>query len=304
MDFNEAAVFVRVVQAGGFSAAARQLKLPTSTVSTRVARLEKRLGVTLLQRTTRKLHLTEAGHAYFEHASLGLGYMLEAEAALDAARKQPQGKLKVTAPADLGDSLLSSLLIALQEQHPLLEPELVLTDRYIDLVADGVDAAIRTGALRDSSLVARSLGTIRWALFASPAYLAKAPKLQEPQDLKHHHCLQFTPMGRDSWTLYRGDSSITLPLSGKHIANSIGVIRAMTLRDQGVALLPTFACKPGQGGEALQQVLPNWQGAADPVHLVYPRQRFMPPKLRALIEISQQQLKPWFEEGKFLLEDS
>src|SRR5690606_8348332 len=110
MDFNEAAVFVKVVQAGSFSAAARQLGLPTSTISTRVARLENRLGVTLLQRTTRRLHLTGAGHVYFHHASQGLGYMLEAEAAIDEARQQPQGKLKVTAPADLGDELFADLV--------------------------------------------------------------------------------------------------------------------------------------------------------------------------------------------------
>ncbi|OYZ06974.1 MAG: LysR family transcriptional regulator, partial [Methylophilales bacterium 16-45-7] len=118
MDLNETAVFVKVVQVGGFSAAAKQLGLPTSTVSTRVARLEKRLGVTLLQRTTRKLHVTEAGRVYFQHAAQGLGYLLEAEAALDEAHRQPQGRLKVTAPADLGDSLLADLIASTQHLYP------------------------------------------------------------------------------------------------------------------------------------------------------------------------------------------
>ena len=243
MDFNEAAVFVKVVQAGSFSAAARQLGLPTSTVSTRVARLEKRLGITLMQRTTRKLHLTEAGTAYYHHAALGLGYMLEAEAAIDEARQQPQGKLKVTAPADLGDNLLAGLIERTQREFPALEVELLLTDRYVDLVADGVDVAIRTGELRDSSLVAKSLGTIRWALFASREYLETAPPLAEPQQLHAHRCLQFTPMGRESWDLTSGDNSITIPLSGRAMANSIGVVRAMATNGQGVALLPTFICK-------------------------------------------------------------
>ena len=122
MDFNEAAVFVKVVQAGSFSAAARQLGVPTSTISTRVARLEKRLGVTLLQRTTRKLNLTEAGTLYFDHASTGLGYLLEAEAALDEARQQPQGILKVTAPTDLGDALLGGLESGFEGSHDIGRP--------------------------------------------------------------------------------------------------------------------------------------------------------------------------------------
>lgn len=296
MDFNEAAVFVKVVQAGSFSAAARQLGLPTSTVSTRVSRLEQRLGITLLQRTTRRLNLTEAGTAYFHHASLGLGYMLEAEAALDEARQQPKGKLKVTAPADLGDQLLAGLIERTQREFPALELELLLTDRYVDLIADGVDIAIRTGELRDSSLVAKSLGTIRWAVFASADYLKKAAPLEEPQQLHAHTCLQFTPMGRDAWDLSNGPNSITIPLAGRAMANSIGVVRAMAANGQGVALLPTFVCKTALASGELVRVLPEWHGRADPVHLVYPRQRFMPPKLRAFIDLAQLELRQWFSD--------
>lgn len=294
MDFNEAAVFVKVVQAGSFSAAARQLGLPTSTVSTRVSRLEQRLGITLLQRTTRKLNLTEAGTAYYHHASLGLGHMMEAEAAVDEARHQPQGKLKVTAPADLGDAMLAGLIERAQREFPALEVELLLTDRYVDLVAEGIDVAIRTGALRDSTLVAKSLGTICWAVFASRDYLAQAEPLQEPQHLPGHRCVQFTPMGREAWDLNSGDNSITVPLSGHVMANSIGVVRAMAASGQGVALLPSFICKPALATGSLVRVLPGWLGRADPVHLVYPRQRFMPPKLRAFIDLAQAELQPWF----------
>lgn len=296
MDFNEAAVFVKVVQAGSFSAAARQLGLPTSTVSTRVSRLEKRLGLTLLQRTTRRLHLTEAGTTYYHHAALGLGYMLEAEAAIDEARQQPQGKLKVTAPADLGDGLLANLIERAQREYPALQVELRLTDRYVDLVAEGVDVAIRTGELRDSTLVAKSLGTICWGIFASSNYLAKAESLEEPQHLHAHHCLQFTPMGRDVWELSNGRDHIAIPLSARTMANSIGVVRAMAANGLGVALLPTFTCRPGLAAGDLVRVLPGWQGKADPVHLVYPQQRFMPPKLRAFIDLAQAELRPCFDE--------
>ncbi|HWU67158.1 MAG TPA: LysR family transcriptional regulator [Methylophilus sp.] len=294
MDFNEAAVFVRVVQAGSFSAAARQLGLPTSTISTRVARLEKRLGVTLLQRTTRKLNLTEAGTLYFEHASTGLGYLLEAEAALDEARQQPQGVLKVTAPADLGDVLLGSLIAQMQQTYPALSLELMLTQSYVDLVAEGVDVAIRTGELRDSSLIAKSLGTIQWALFASPAYLQEAGSIATPTDLAQHQCVQFTSMGRHHWELQRGTTAIRVPLAARTLVNSIGVVRAMAESGQGVALLPTFICQPTVQAGGLQRVLPEWRGQADAVHLVYPKQRFMPPKLRGFIDLAVAQLKPLF----------
>lgn len=294
MDFNETAVFVKVVQAGSFSGAARQLGVPTSTISTRVSRLEARLGTTLLQRTTRRLNLTEAGTVYYQHASLGLGYMLEAEAAIDEARQQPQGKLKITAPADLGDSLLAGLLEHTQREFPALELELLLTDRYIDLVADGVDVAIRTGELRDSSLIAKSLGTIRWSLFAHPEYLKHAMPLEAPQDLHAHHCVQFTPLGRDAWNLNNKENELSIPMLGRTMANNIGVVKSMAENEQGVALLPTFICKQSITNGKLVHVLPEWHGKADPVHLVYPKQRFMPPKLRAFIDLAQERLRSHF----------
>lgn len=294
MDFNEAAVFVRVVQAGSFSAAARQLGLPTSTVSTRVARLERRLGVTLLQRTTRRLHLTEAGSLYFEHASTGLGYLMEAEAALDEARQQPQGILKMTAPADLGDALLGHLLAETQARYPALSLELWLTERYVDLVAEGVDVAIRMGELRDSSLIAKSLGTIQWALFASPAYLQQAAPINSPVELAQHPCVQFTPMGRHHWELQRGTNEIRVPLPGQVFVNNIGVVKTMVESGQGVALLPTFICQAAVRQGGLQRLLPEWRGQADAVHLVYPKQRFMPPKLRGFIDLAVTALKPLF----------
>jgi DNA-binding transcriptional LysR family regulator len=290
MDFNESAVFVKVVQAGSFSAAARQLGLPTSTISTRISRLEKRLGITLLQRTTRRLSLTEAGTVYYHHASQGLSYLLEAEAAIDEARKRPQGKLKVTAPADLGDSMLAKLIERTQLEFPELEMELILTDLYVDLVAEGVDVAIRTGDLRDSSLVAKSLGTIHWAIFASRDYLERSAPLDVPHDIHAHHCLQFTPMGRDIWNLSNVESNLSIPLQARTMANSIGIVKSMAENGQGIALLPAFICKQGLISGDLLRVLPEWQGKADPVHLVYPKQRFMPPKLRAFLDIAQNEL--------------
>lgn len=296
MDWNECAVFVRVVQAGSFSAAARQLGLPTSTVSTRVARLEKRLGVTLLQRTTRRLHLTEAGTLYFEHAATGLGHLIEAESAVTQAAGEPRGLLRVSAPADFGDQLLAELVHAMRRAAPQVGVELVLTDRQVDLVAEGVDVAIRAGALEDSTLVAKRVGVARWAVFASNAYLQSAAPIDAPQALRQHACIQFTPLGRDAWTLHSARGSVSVPLPAASVVNDIGVVRAMVRAGAGVALLPLFLCTHTDSHTPLVRVLPEWQARADPLHIVYPRQRFVPPKLRVFIDLAAQILPRWLED--------
>lgn len=290
LDLNEAAVFVRVVQAGSFSAAARQLGLPVSTVSTRVARLEQRLGATLLQRTTRRLHLTEAGNLYFQHAAAGVGHLLEAEAAVSASAGEAKGALRVTAPADLGDAILAALVKRVRRTHPQIAVELVLTDRYVDLVAEGVDAAIRVGTLRDSTLIAKRVGIACWAPFASPAYLRSAPALTKPQHLREHRCLQFAPLGREHWTLANAKGSVTIPMDGRVVVNDVRVVRRMALAGDGVALLPTYLCRAEAAKSRLVRTLPDWQAKADPVHLVYPRQRFVPQKLRAFLDVAATEL--------------
>lgn len=297
MGLNEAAVFVKVVQAGSFSAAARLLGLPTSTVSTRVARLERRLGVTLLQRTTRRLRLTDAGELYFLHASTGLGHMRDAEAAVTESTGAPKGLLRVTAPADLGDHILAEIIGRMRRQCPQVNVDLVLMDRYVDLVAEGVDVAIRTGDLKDSTLVAKNVGIARWAPFASPAYLEAAPPLDSPQALRHHRCLQFTPLGKDAWTLSSAGGSVTVPMPGQVMVNDVGVIRSLALAGEGVALLPLYLCRQARHRDRLLRVLPEWQAKADPIHIVYPRQRFVAPKLRAFADLASRELRNWLDDA-------
>lgn len=297
MNFNEAAVFVKVVQAGSFSAAARQLGLPTSTVSTRVARLEKRLGVTLLQRTTRRVHLTDSGELYYQHASTGLGHMLDAEAAVTESSGEPRGLLRVTAPADVGDHILAEIVNQLRRNYPKVSVDLVLMNRYVDLVAEGVDVAIRTGSLKDSTLIAKSVGIARWVPFASPDYLKSAAPLESPQALRHHCCLQFTPLGKESWTLSDNAGSVTIPMSGQVMVNDVRVVRAMALAGEGVALLPIYLCREECQDGRLKRVLPEWHAKADPLHIVYPRQRFIPPKLRTFVDLAAQELRKWLDES-------
>ena len=291
MDLNESAVFVRVVQAGSFSAAARQLGLPTSTVSSRVTRLERRLGVMLLQRTTRRLHLTDLGQLYFQHAEAGLACLLDAEAALTASVGEPQGSLRVTAPVGLGDYILAGLVGKMRETCPKVSLDLVLTSHYVDFVADGVDVAIRAGALKDSSLIAKSVGVARWRLYASPGYLAGAPALATPQALRNHRCVKFAPLGREAWALSGAAGSVTMSLPGQLLADDIRLVLALALAGEGVALLPVYLCRELCETGQLVPVLAGWEARAAPIHLVYPRQRFMAPKLRIFVDLAAEVLR-------------
>ncbi|MBD8511960.1 LysR family transcriptional regulator [Photobacterium sp. WH77] len=291
MDFNETAVFVKVVESGSFSAAARLIGSPTSTISTRVARLEKRLGVTLLQRTTRKLQLTEAGEIYFKHAAKGLHHILDAESAVVESVAEPAGRLCITAPADLGDHILSEIISTMRQHCPKVTLELVLMNRYVDLIAEGIDVAIRTGSLADSTLVAKKVGTACWAPFASPAFLETIDPPENPQDLRHYSCLQFSALGKASWTLYNQSNSVTVPMPGTVVVNDVGLMHAMAIAGEGIALLPTYLYENTGHAGKLVRILPEWHAKADPIHIVYPRQQFMPPKLRYFIDLASELLE-------------
>lgn len=293
MDFNQAAAFVKVVEAGGFSAAARQMGLPTSTVSQRVARLEKRLGVTLLRRTTRQVKLTDVGELFYRRATAGLELLNQAEATVTATTEAPCGLLRVTAPTDFGDALLAAVIRRVHQAHPGIEIDLLLTDRIVDLLGEDVDVAIRAGELADSSLVARGVGVACWALFASPDYLLAAPPLDHPDDLAAHDCVQFASLGREEWQLSDSTARLSVPMDGRVIVNDFGVVREMIRAGDGIGLLPTYDSRAEIESGRLVRVLPDWYARADPIHLVYPGQRFVPPKLRAFVDLAAAELKAW-----------
>jgi len=286
MDLNEIRVFVKVVQAGSFSLAAKQLGMPNSTVSARVSALERRLGVTLLQRTTRKLHLTEAGELYFRQVAQGMEDILRAEAEVGSSQREPQGLLRVTAPIDMGDTHFVELVCTFKRKYPKVSLELIFSDRRLDLIAEGVDVAIRAGELKDSGLIAKKLGRVCWAAYASPAYLKRAGTPAHPKDLRQHACLQFTSLGKDNWQLTGSKHSVSVPLASRVIGNDMTLMKALALSDMGIALLPTYACRAEVKSGKLIRVLPGYHAKIDPVHLVYPGQKFVPPKLRAFIEIA------------------
>ena len=199
IDLNEISVFVEVVKAGSFSQAAKKLKMPNSTVSHKVSSLEKRLGLTLLQRTTRKLNVTPAGQIYFKKCLNGFSEIELAEAEMASAQGEAQGLLRVTAPVELGGGILPEIISDFTAQFPKVTIELILTERRVDLLSESVDLAIRAGELKDSSLIAKKIGLAYFALFASPRYLKQKGTPTHPRELNQHKCLAFAPLGTDSW---------------------------------------------------------------------------------------------------------
>ena len=291
MDLNPTAVFVfvKVAQAGSFTGAGRQLSMPTSTVSAHIARLEKRLGVTLLHRTTRKLHLTEAGETYFAQALQGVEAILNADVQASAAQQEPQGTLRITSSIDTVDTV-ATLVSDFRQRYPKVALELRFTQDFVDLIAENIDVAIRAGKLKDSRLVARKVGIGTWVPVTSPAYLRRMPLPAHPRDLRDHALIQFDPMGRDHWNLRNGRAAFNVPLPKQIIANHATAVKSLAIAGHGIALLPTFLCRSELEDGQLVRILPDWLGRSDPVHLVYAAQRFVAPKVRAFVDFAAEAL--------------
>lgn len=296
MDFNEVAIFIKVVQEGSFSQAAKKLGMPNSTVSAKVSNLEKRLGVTLIQRTTRKLNITPAGDAYFKRCIQGLEEIKAAELEIASTQGEPQGLLRLTAPAELGSSLLPGLVSQYLKKYPKARMEVLLTDRRVDLLSENVDLAIRAGDLKDSSLIAKRVGTIYFAPFASAKYLKSNGTPTHPRELRSHNCLQFTPIGVDEWKMTGPKGSLNVPVPGKILVNDMLALKKMALMDDGIAFLPTYFCYSEVKAGKLVRILPEWRSHLTPVHFVYPAQRFVTPKLSAFIALASEAIKKSFED--------
>ncbi|AUN99248.1 LysR family transcriptional regulator [Bacteriovorax stolpii] len=296
MDFNEVAIFISVVQEGSFSQAAKKLGMPNSTVSAKVSNLEKRLGVTLIQRTTRKLNITPAGQAYFKRCIQGLEEIKAAESEIAAVQGEPQGLLRITAPNELGSSILPGIVSQYIKKYPKARIEVLLTDRRVDLLSENVDLAIRAGELKDSSLIAKRIGTLYFAPFASPKYLKTKGTPTHPRELRNHSCLQFTPVGVDEWKMASAKGSLNVPIPGRILINDMFALKKMALMDDGIVFLPTYYCYQEVKSNKLIRILPEWRSHLTPIHFVYPAQRFVTPKLSAFITLATDIIKRSFED--------
>lgn len=287
MDLNGVAVFARVVESGSFSGAARRLGMPNTTVSAKIAALERGLGVTLLQRTTRKLSLTAAGEAFFRRCAAALSEIREGASELETARAEPRGLLRITASVDFGHARLPKIVRAYLRKYPRAEVELMLTNRIVDLVGEGVDLAFRAGNLKDSTLMARRLSETALELCASPAYLKARGSPSHPRDLERHSFIRHAAFAGRRLELTKGKESIAPTLKGRITVDDFEAIRLFALHGDGVAALPDLLCEDDLVRGRLVRLLPRWRFRwSGTLSIVYPAQRFVPPKVRAFIDLA------------------
>lgn len=290
VDLNDIAVFVRVAQFESFSRAARALGMPVSTVSRKVTALEERLGVTLLQRTTRRLSLTSQGRAYFDQCSEPLGHLYDAERVITQTQKKPEGVLRISGPVMLEQEPFYAFLSAFLNNYPQIQVDLYFTNAFIDLIAENVDVAIRFGELQDSSLVAQRVGRSVRHLVASADYGRNHVLPSRPDELSQHPCVLINARNNETeWQLISGRKAAKVNVSGPVAARDFHIVHAFALRGHGIALLPSSYCDPHIASGELVRVLPDWASPELFVHAVYPTRRFMPSKLKAFVDA----LKAW-----------
>ena len=300
-DLGAMAVFARVVETESFTRAAAELSLSKSAVSKQVSRLEDRLGVRLLNRTTRRLSLTEAGAAYFEGCQKTLAEADAAEQAVSRLAEAPRGVLRVNAPMSFGVLHIGPALPAFLSACPELTLDLALNDRWVDLVEEGYDIAIRIGVLSDSSLVARRLAPSRLILCATPEYLASHGRPAAPEDLARHDCLTYSyrTAGRD-WQFHGPEGLRRVRVSGRLGANNGDILLSAATSSLGVALLPSFIVGDHLRSGRLERVMPAWRLAEEPsVHAVYPAGRNLSLKVRVFIDFLAARFgeTPYWDEG-------
>jgi DNA-binding transcriptional LysR family regulator len=302
-DVNAAMVLVRIVEAGSFRAAAQRLGIAKTSVSRRVADLEKQLGAQLLRRTTRRLALTDAGAAFVERIAEAIPHLEAAEEAVSALQLEPRGRLRVTTSVPTGQLFLSPLIAEFLHAYPAVEVAVHLTDRNVDLVSERFDVAVRMGALPDSSLVAKSLGTYTYRLVASPDYLARRGRPKKPQDLAAHECLRFgkaTSNARTSWSFGKGRRTTEVLVGGRLLSDDLHLLLEAANQGLGIARLPPSMVNDPIAKRTLVPILEDHALPPIPVHLVYVGGRNLPARLRAFLDFMQPRLSRCFADAEVL----
>ena len=280
----ETEALIAVVQEGSFAAAGERLGISSSYVSKLVNKLEERLGARLLHRTTRRLTLTEMGVRFYEAGAKGLELFEAAEAAVQELQVAPRGRLRVTLPTSLGLSWLSDSLATFCRDVPTVLLDIVYLDRFVDLLQEGFDVAVRVGHLPDSSLTMRRLSTVPKGLFASPEYLERAGMPIAVEDIEKHACLCYSySRSPTTWELHRGADTRKIVVSGPIIANSGSALARAAAQGLGIIYLPDIHTEGLQRSGGLVPVLPEW-GASVPVQALYPSAQHVAAKVRVFVD--------------------
>ncbi len=278
-------VFARVVETNSFTEAARRLGMSKAAVSKQVSKLEERLGARLLNRTTRRLSLTEVGAAFYERCARIVAEAEEAELAVSRLNATPRGTLKIDAPVNFGMQYLAPLLPSFMLRHPELRVDMTFNDRFVDLVEEGCDLAVRIGQLPDSSLVARKLAETRSVICAAPSYWDRHGRPREPADLAGHDCFAYSYLATgNEWRLKGPAGEVAVRTSGSLTANNGDVLRQAAVGGLGVVAMPVFiVCDDLRSGR-LEPVLRDYEPPTRGIYAVYPHNRHLSAKVRAFID--------------------
>jgi DNA-binding transcriptional LysR family regulator len=278
-------LFARVVDSGSFTGAAGQLGLSPSAVSKQVSRLEERLGVRLLNRTTRRLGLTEVGALYYERCTRILEEIAEAERAVSDTQAMPRGLVRLSVPVSFGQSQVAPLLPGFLTRYPEVRISVTAQDREVDLIEEGFDLAVRIAPLRDTSMIARRLTSNRRVVCATAEYFARHPPPLTPEELIHHNCLinpAYSP--QRSWSFKRLERQFAVQVHGNLEFTSPPALREAALRGLGIVLLPAYVVREDLRAGRLQEVLSDSISEDPDVYLVYPHARHLSSKVRVFAD--------------------
>ncbi len=293
-DLARIRAFVQVFDAGGFSSAARQHGRSKALLSKYVTDLEDYLGVRLMNRTTRKLSLTEAGEAYYREASQLLQQLDDLDATISDQTAEPRGMVRVSAPRNLGETTLAPAIFAFMAKNPLVSVDLRLEDRYVDLVEEGVDVALRISTLADSSLIARKISDMRHVICGSPDLVERVGLPASGEELRNMPCILDTNMpSHSSWRFIEDGKPLTVHVAGPARVNSPVAAMQAALAGLGFAVLPTYLADPHIAEGRLVRVLEDRMPEGPSLQAVYPHRRHLAGKVRALID----HLVAWFADN-------
>jgi DNA-binding transcriptional LysR family regulator len=285
--FLSMTVFTKAVECGSFSAAGELLRMSSQLVGKHVQALEQHLGVRLINRTTRRHHLTEAGLAFYERAKIILAELEAAEGVAAMSRITPRGRLRINAPVSFGVHALARRLPEYLATYPEVSVDMSLTNRYVDLIDEGFDVAFRVGNLSDSGLIARSLAPYRLRLCAAPAYIACHPPITHPSDLVRHECLGFSHTDlRTHWSFQGPEGLISIPVSGRLMVDSGEALLMAARVGMGVLLQSCELVREDLAAGVLVELLPDYPVPSRPFHLLHAQDRRMTPKLRSFIDFA------------------
>jgi DNA-binding transcriptional LysR family regulator len=292
MDLNDIVVFTKVAETKSFTGAADALGLPKSTVSRKLAQLEERLGVRLVQRTTRKLALTDIGEMYYQRCKGIVHDVLEAEKLVTDMQATPRGRLRISATVDFSTRWLGDIVASFLAEHHEINIELEASDEVVDLIEDGFDVAVRFGPMPESTLIARRLCTLSLVLAASPAYVAKN-QIKSIDELDAAEHVVFTPTSAtQAWTLLNGEQTHEFGRPARFASNNYGAVRDVALASGGVAVLSEFMIAEDLAAGRLVRVLPEWRTRVTEVHAVYPARHNLPPRLTLFLDHLAKALNP------------